>query len=555
MARKILIVGGSLGGAAVAARIRSLDSQAEIILFEKGASIAQAGFAWPGLLADDNASPRDRMNQTAEDFQRQYRVDVRTNSEVVAIHRLRRLIDVRQASDRQARPYHEKYDCLILATGCAPVRAAAFADACEGVFSLKSLSDVQQIRAWLARASVRQAVIIGGTPSGLQAADALAGRGFAVTVIEKDNHLLKVMDPDMARVVEGYLRQKGVQLTLSRQVIRVARQDGHLFVQMDDQSSLSTDLVIVTGSLKPDTALAVKAGLKTGPFDTLLVNSSGQTSDKRIFAVGALVASVDQISGKPVWLPSVASVIQQSRQAADGLCGRPVTAAMTLGQMHMALPGLDAGSAGAGESDLIAWQAAYNRTYSIVPGDSGQPFLIVKVLWSQQSHRLLGAQLVSGGPAFEKLSLLSLAIQARQTVEDLGRLEMPADDLHPGRRHWLAMAGLLAQNQLDGLVKDFSIYDLASLDTSRAVLVDVRSRDEFLRGSITGAISLPLPDLIAGLQDGRTDLLPARPVYVFSNTGRQGYLAARQLMQAGRSDVFNLAGGYWLYSRVLGRLG
>lgn len=552
MSRKIIIIGGSLSGAAAAARIRSLDSQAEIILLEKGASIAYAGTAWPGMLADDTATPRDRQTLTADEFQSQYRIDVRCNSEVTAIHRLRRLVDIRPASDQNGKIYRERYDYLILATGCTPVRPAAFAESGDGVFALKSPADILQIRTWLKRPSVQNAVIIGGTPTGLQAAEALISRGVGVTLVEKANHVMAAMDPDLARVIERYLRQIGIQLKLSRQVIRVSRQDGHLFVQFNDQSSMPTDLVIMACGNKPDNALAVKSGLKTGPFDCIPVTNGGQTVDKRIFAVGALVSSSDLITGKSVWRPSAPAVVRQARQTAEYLCNRHAVSQSMLNLAHLTLKNLEAGIAGAGESDLLAMQAAYSRTYSIIPGDDGQTFHIVKVLWSRQNRRLLGAQLVSSEPAADKLAVLALAIQARQTVEDLARYEMPGDALQPGRRHWLSQIGQQAQNLLDGLSRDFSIYDLASLDTSRVILVDVRPKEAFLRGTIPAAISLPLADLIAGLHAGRQDLLPDKPVYLFSETGRQGYLAARALMQAGRPEVYNLAGGYWLYAKVIG---
>lgn len=551
MARKIMIIGGSLSGAAVAARIRSLDSQAEIVLLEKGATMAYAGTAWPGLLQDDKSTPLGQQTLAAEDFQRQYRVDVRTNSEVTAIHRLRRLVEIRSSSDLQAKPYKEKYDYLVLATGFTTQRPPTFTEAIDGTFTLKSPSDILQIRAWLQRPSVRSAVIVGGSPAGLQAALALRGRGLEVVLAEKNNHVLSMMDPDMARLVENSFREQNIQLMLSRQVIRVSRQDGRLFVQFADQSSLLTDVVIVACGNKPDTELAVKAGLKTAYYDSLAVNTGGQTSDKRIYAVGSLVSSADMITGQPVWLNSAAAVIRQARQAADHLCGRRSAARSVLAMTHLSIGQLEAGIAGASESDLLNARIDYSRTYSIIPGNDHQPYLAVKFLWSRQSRQLLGVQMAGNSPLLDKLALAALAIQTRQNIDELSLFDQPADSQQPGRRHWLTLAGQSARNQLDGLCQDFSIYDLSALDTSRVILDDVRSREDYRRGSIPGAISLPLPDLVNGLQAGRIELEPGKPVYVFSDTGRQGYMAARALQLAGHAGVLNLAGGYWLYSRII----
>jgi len=551
MARKIIIVGGSLSGAAVAARIRSLDSQAEIVLLEKSVSMAYAGTAWPGLLQDDTSTPLGQQTLSAEDFQRQYRVDVRANSEVTAIHRLRRQVEIRSSSDLQAKPYKEKYDYLVLATGYATQRPPTFTEAIDGTFTIKSPNDILQIRSWLQRPSVRSAVIVGGSPAGLQAALALRMRGLDVVLAEKNNHVLSMLDPDMARLVEKSIIQQGIQLQLSRQVIRVSRQDGRLFVQFADQSSLTADMVIVAFGNKPDTGLAVKAGLKTGHFGCLSVTAGGQTSDKRIYAAGALVSSAEMITGQPIWLNSAAAVISQARQAADHLCGRHSSPRSVLAITHLTVGGLEAGIAGASESDLLNARIDYSRTYSIIPGNDDQPYLAVKFLWARQSRQLLGVQMAGSSALMDKLAVVSLAIQSRQNITDLGRYDMPADSQQPGRRHWLTLAGQLAQNQLDGLCQDFSIYDLAALDTSRVILLDVRSREDFRHGTIPGSISLPLPDLVTGLQAGRIDLEPEKPVYIFSDTGRQGYMAARALKLAGRANVFNLAGGYWLYSRVV----
>ena len=553
MARKILIVGGSLSGSAVAARIRSLDSQADIVLLEKGPAITYSGTAWPGLLADDTATPRDQQNLSAEDFQRQYRIDLRVNSEVVAIRRLRHFVEIRPASDVEGKPYKEKYDQLILATGCVPVRPAAFTEEADGIFTIKSPADIQKIRAYIQKRSVGKILVVGGTPAGLQAAAALSRRGLSVTLLEKANHVLPSMDPDLARIVEGHLRQRGITLKLSRQATRVEQVGERLQITFDDESSLETDLVVLACGSKPDIALAIKSGLKSGPLGTIQTSAGGQTDDKRIFAAGALVASIDLVSGKPNWAPTASSVIHQSRQVADRVCGRKVDSRPSLPIMHLELPGLEAGTVGAGENELLALRIEYNRTYSIIPGENDQPFLIVKILWSRQTRNFLGAQLVCPSSSADRLAQLALAIQARQTVDDLARLDLPNDTSRPGRRNWLLQAGQLAQNQLDGLARDFSIYDLAALDTSRVTLVDVRSREDFLRGTIPGAVNMPLSELVTGLHEGQPNLLADKPIYLFSDTGRQGYLAARQLMMAGRNEVYNLAGGYWLYSRVIGK--
>ena len=553
MARRIIVVGGSLSGSTIAARIRNLDAQAEIILLEKGSAIIHAGTAWPGLLADDKLSPRDQHHRSAEEYQRQYRIDVRVNSVAVAIRRLRRLVEVRPAQELEGKPYKVKYDQLVLATGCVPVWPEVFPAGTEGVFTIKSPMDVLAIRAWLQKPDVSNVLIVGGTVAGLEAADALSRRGLSVTVLDKANHVLPSLDPDLARIVESNLRQRGIAFRLSRQVRQVSGNSGRLQIRLDDDSSLETDLVILACGSKPDISLAIAAGLKSGPFGTLQVSAGGQTEDKHVFAAGALVATQDLISGKPAWLPSYSSVIHQSRLVGDRICGRKVAERTGLGTMYLKLHGLDAGSVGCDENELLALRIACSRTYMIVPGKDGQPFLMVKILWSSQNRRLLGAQLVSSAPVADKLTTLALAIQAKQSVDDLAKADLPGCSTRPGRRNWLIQAGMMAQNQLDGLVRDFSIYDLSALDTSKATLVDVRSREDYLKGSIPGAINLPLPDLTATLNEGAINILPEKPVYVFSDTGRQGYLAARQLMLAGRTDVYNLAGGYWLYSRAIGR--
>jgi NADPH-dependent 2,4-dienoyl-CoA reductase/sulfur reductase-like enzyme/rhodanese-related sulfurtransferase len=553
MTRKIIVVGGSLSGSAAAARIRSLDAQSEIILLEKEATISSAGTAWPGLLADDTTPVHKQQHLAAEEFRRQYRVDVRVNSEVIAIRRFRRLVEIRPASDVEGKPYKEKYDQLVLATGCVPVRPAAFPPDLEGMFLLKSPTDIQKIRSALSNLSVRRILVVGGTPTGLQAAEALARRGLSVTLLEKSNHVLAALDPDMARVVEGHLVQKGIHLRLGRQPKRIERTGGYIMITLDDDSTLDSDLIILACGLKPDISLAVAAGLKSGPFGTLQTTAGGQTSDKRIFAAGALAADIDLISNKAVWAPTPSSVIQQARRVADQLNDFKADVRPALAITNLELPGLEAGAVGVSENELIALRIDYNRTYTMIPGNEGQPFLIVKILWSRQNRHLLGAQLVSDGSSSERLAQLALAIQARQTVDDLSRLDLPHEPSRPGRRNWLLQAGLLAQNQLRGLYHEFSIYDLASLDTSRVILVDVRSREEFLRGTIPGAINLPFADLVVSLQEGKVNLPPDKPLYLFSDSGRQGYLASRQLMLSGRKDVYNLAGGYWLYSRVIGR--
>ena len=134
---KIIIIGGVAGGATTAARIRRTNETAEIILLEKGKYISYANCGLPYYIGGVIEEREKLFVQTPEAFSTRFRVDVRTENEVIFIDRKRKTVTVRQSSEDS---YEESYDKLLISTGASPVRPPLPGIDLNGIFTLRNVS-------------------------------------------------------------------------------------------------------------------------------------------------------------------------------------------------------------------------------------------------------------------------------------------------------------------------------------------------------------------------------------------------------------------------------
>ena len=543
---KHIVVGGVAGGATAAARIRRADEKAEIIIFERGHYISYANCGLPYYIGG-TISDRERLFvHTPETFSRQFNIDVRVDSEVLSIDTAGHSVEVRRADGKV---YSESYDRLLLSPGASPVRPPLEGIDLDGVFTLRNVNDTDKIKEYIGSHCVKRAVVVGGGFIGLEMAENLHHAGASVSVVEMGNQVMAPVDFSTASLVHQHLIQKGVALYLEHAVEKFVRSASGIEVHFKNGGSISADIVILSIGVRPETSLAVAAGLRIGETKGIWVDEYLQTSAEDVYAVGDAIEYPHPITGKP-WLNYLAGPAnRQGRIVADNMVfGNKTKYEGAIGTSIAKVFDMTVASAGLPAKRLK--QMGINYASSVTHSSSHAGYypgalpLTVKLTFDPVSGRLYGAQCVGFDGVDKRIDQLALFIKNGATVADLTRLEHAYAPPYSSAKDPVAIAGYAASNIVSGAMKIVTWRDVVSADKSKVALIDVRTPDEFAFGTIEGAVNIPLQQLRERLSEIPSD----RTVYLFCAVGLRGYLAQRILFANGFTDVWNLSGGYRTYS-------
>ena len=544
--KKYLIVGGVAGGATAAARIRRLTEDAEIILFEKGAYISYANCGLPYYIGGV-IEERDRLFvQTPEAFGKRFNIDVRTRSEVIAIHPEKKQVTVRSAEGKE---YTENYDKLLLSPGASPVVPPLPGIQSEGIFTLRNVDDTDRIKAYMTTHQVRRTVIVGGGFIGLEMAENLKHAGSQVAVVEMAPQVMGPIDYSMAALVHQHLQQQDVKLYLEQAVERFSREDDELTVYFKSGISLKADMVLLSIGVRAETRLAQEAGLKLGEMRGIWIDAYLQTSDADIYAVGDAIEYPHPITGKP-WLNFLAGPAnRQARIVADNMVlGNRIHYEGAIGTSIAKVFDLTVASTGLPAKRLkqmgIPYLSATIHNGSHAGYYPGSLQMDIKITFSPTDGKLYGAQIVGYDGVDTRIDQYALAIKQGATVEQLTRLEHAYAPPFSSAKDPVAISGYVAGNILSGKMTPLYWREMQQADKSQVTLVDVRTPDEYALGTIPGAINIPLDNL----RERLADIPENQPVYLFCGVGLRGYLASNILKSKGYPDVRNLIGGLKTYN-------
>lgn len=549
---KYIIVGGVAGGATAAARIRRLTEDAEIVLFEKGEHISYANCGLPyyigGVIED-----RDRLFvQTPEAFGKRFNIDVRILSEVTAIDAEAKQLTVHTADGKE---YVESYDKLLLSPGASPVVPPLEGIDSKGIFTLRNVSDTDRIKAYMAEHKVKRAVIVGGGFIGLEMAENLKHAGAQVAVVEMANQVMAPIDFSMAALVHEHLHQQDVRLYLEQAVEGFSREGDELIVHFKSGVSLKADMVLLSIGVRAETRLAQTAGLKIGEMRGIWVDEYLQTSHEHIYAVGDAIEFPHPITGKS-WLNFLAGPAnRQARIVADNMVldnrlkyeGSVGTSIAKVFDITVASTGLPAKRLKQMEIPYLSATIHSGSHAGYYPGSRQMD---IKITFSPSDGRLYGAQIVGYEGVDTRINQYALAIKTGATVDDLTRLEHAYAPPFSSAKDPVAISGYVAGNILAGKMTPLYWRELEQADTTKVILVDVRTADEYALGTIGGAVNIPLDDLRERMGEIPTDV----PVWLFCGVGLRGYLASNILKANGYRDVRNLIGGLKTYRAATAKL-
>jgi len=545
MNKKVIIVGGVAGGATTAARLRRLDENAEIILFERGKYISYANCGLPYHVGDVIPSREDLLLQTPESLKSKFNIDVRIQQEVTFIDRANKTVSVKNLATSQESI--ESYDTLVLATGSSPIIPNIPGIRSKYIFSLWTVDDADHIRQYIRQNKISDAIIIGGGFIGIEMTENLRRLGITVSLVEMLNQVMAPFDFEMAQLIHKTLEENGVSLYLGNGVTSFTETDESILVNLSDGKQLATRLVILSIGVKPNSELARSAGLALNARGGIVVDKTLRTSDPDIFAVGDVIEVEDFISKGKTMIPLAGPANKQGRIAAGNIAGENDQYPGTQGSAIVKIFDVCAANTGANEKTLLKNGLIKGKDYEklIILQNShagyypGASPIAIKLLFSTDGNKIFGAQIIGKEGVDKRIDTIGTAIRLGGTIWDLKSLEFAYAPPFSSAKDPVNMAGFVAENILKSRVF-FAEWDVVERhDPEKTILLDVREDAERRTYALSGALNIPLGQIRSRL----SEIDKEKEIIIFCAMGVRAYNAARILMANGFQNVKVYPGG------------
>ena len=544
---KVVIVGGVAGGATAAARLRRLNENAEIIIYERSGFISYANCGLPyyigGVIDDEN----DLTLQTPESFYRRFKINVKINHEVTDIDTINKKVSVLNLATGES--FFDNYDKLILSPGAKPLIPEMYKKG-ERVFTLRTVENTIAIKDFVLKQNVNKVIIVGGGFIGLEMAENLRHLGLEVTLFQKNGHLLNTLDLDMASFVHTCFRNNGVNIVLNADVEEFTEINGKVTVKTAIGESYQADMLVLAVGVLPENELAFKAGLELGKKGAIKVNENMLTSVEDIYAVGDVVEVEHFVTGERAVISLAGPANKQGRIVADNICGLESkydgsqgSSVIKIFDMTVATTGLNetqAKQVGFEYEKVILTQSSHAGYY---PGGSA---MTIKLLYDKKTLLILGSQIVGYDGVDKRIDVIATAMRAKMKVTELKNLDLAYAPPYSSAKDPVNMVGFVAENIENGLVKQFYYEDIPILrQRNDVILLDTRTAMENRMGMADGFINIPVDNL----RERLSELDKNKKVYVMCQSGLRSYIATRILTQNG-FDCYNFTGGYRLYASI-----
>ncbi|KZL92637.1 CoA-disulfide reductase [Clostridium magnum] len=539
MGKKILVVGGVAGGASTVARLRRLDENSEIILFERDEYISFANCGLPYYIGETIKERENLLVQTPESMHHRFNIDVRINSEVISIDVSKKIVKVKSKDKGN---YEENYDYLVLSPGAKAIKPNIEGINSNRIFTLRNIPDTDSIKSLVDKEDVNSAVVIGGGYVGVEMAENLKERGLKVTLVEAAPHILAPFDTDIVITAEKELIKNGIDLILGDGVKSFKDTDHNIEVFLNSNTKINADLVILAIGVTPDTNFIKDSGIKLGARGHILVNNKMETNIENIYAVGDAIEVVDFVNKQNTAIPLAGPANKQGRIAADNISGLNSIYKGTQGTSIIKIFDLTAASTGNNERTLKRLNIPY-KVITIHPVSHASYYpgalpLTLKLIFNDEG-KILGAQAIGYDGVDKRVDVIAAAIRFGGSVSDLTELELCYAPPFSSAKDPVNMAGFVAENVLTGKTEVITPEEYLNYNKGDTILLDVRSDIEFSNGHIKGALNIPVDNLRERLEE----LDKNKEIIEYCQVGLRGYVASRILSQNG-FKVKNITGGY-----------
>ena len=536
--KKVIIIGGVAGGASAAARIRRLDEQAQIVMFEKGPHVSFSNCSLPFYLSGVVADSKRLLMMTPDSFESKYNIDARVNSEVIAINREEKTVTIKNTVTDELS--NESYDELVLSPGASPIVPKLPGTDLPHVFTVRNVVDIERLHNAIVEKDAQNIAVVGGGFIGVEVAENLRLAGRNVSLVEFAPQILTPFDEDMAQILHKEMMDQGVNLIVGDGLASITSSD----ITLNSGKVIAADIVVLAIGVRPETSLAAQAGLEIGETGAIKVNQNYQTNDANIYAVGDAIEVYHRIMNKPTRLALAGPAQRQARAVADHMYGIPTTNKGVIGPSSIQVFDLAAAATGLNERTAKQIGMPVEAVYIIAPDKVGlmpssNP-LHFKLVYEVPTGRIVGAQAIGKGNADKRIDVIATLITMNGTLEDLKELELSYSPMFSTAKDVVNLAALVATNIMAGRFKQVRVSEVRSLVESGAVIIDVREPNEFANGALKGAKNIPLSQLRERMNEIPKDV----PVYVHCRSAQRSYNAVMALNNSGYQNVSNISGSF-----------
>lgn len=546
MSKKIIIVGGVAGGASTAARLRRLDENVNIIMFEKGEYISFANCGLPYHIGG-TISEREKLIVTSvESMSNKFNIDIRNFSEVVKIDKKNKTVTVKNHKTNEI--YEENYDNLVLSPGASPIKPPISGiNDCDNLFILRNIPDTDKIKNFINENKPKHVTVVGGGFIGLEMLENLYDLGLNLTLVEASEQVMAPLDIEMASIIHEHIVDKGIQVIL-KDGVNSFENNGKKIV-LASEKEINTDMIILSIGVKPETNIAKECGLKLNQRGAIVVDKHMKTSDNNIYALGDAVEIMDFVNKKPTMIPLAWPANRQGRIVADNICGKKSEYKGSLGSSVAKVFDYTVATTGNNEKTLKKLGINYEVIH-IHPSSSASYYpgafpISYKMTFDPKDGKIFGAQGVGINGVEKRIDIIATAIKGNLNIYDLQDVEVCYAPPYNSAKDPVNMLGYYAENIIEKNVNVIQWYEVDKLDNNNSIIIDIREEFELATGVIENSINIPLTVLRHRLNE----IPKNKMIYVTCQVGLRGYIACRILSQNG-FDCANIDGGIKTYLAV-----
>ena len=545
--KKVLIVGGVAGGASTATRLRRLDENLEIIIFEKGEHVSFANCGLPYHIGEVIENRESLLVQTPESLKARFNLDVRVNSEVIEVNGEDKKVKVKTKNGEE---YEENFDFLVLSPGAKPLFPSIKGIESNKIFTLRNINDMDKIKAEIKNSNIKKATVVGGGYVGVETAENLKHLGIDTTLIEAAPHILATFDTEISNVLEFEIVNNGLKLMTSEKVVEFQEAENEIIIKLESGKTVTTDIVILSIGVSPDTKFLQNSGINLGEKGHILVNENLETNLKGVYALGDSILVKNYLTNQDVAIPLAGPANRQGRIVAGNIVGRNEKYKGSLGTAIIKIFELTAASTGLNERTLKQLNIAYEKIYlhpnnhaAYYPGASP---ISIKALYNKENKKILGAQALGVSGVDKFIDVIATSIKFKATIDDLTELELAYAPPFLSAKSPANMLGFIGQNIEDGLLEQVFMEDLKNYNEKENIILDVREELELIGGKFNNSINIPLSEL----RKRYNELPKDKEIWTYCAVGLRGYIVSRFLSQKGYK-VKNLAGGIKSREKVI----
>lgn len=536
--KKVLIVGGVAGGASTATRLRRLNEDLEIILFEKGQHVSFANCGLPYHISGVIENRESLLVQTPESLKERFNLDVRVNSEVISVNSQEKSVIVKTKNGKE---YKESFDYLVLAPGAKPLVPPIDGIGGKNIYTLRNVTDLDKIMEKIR--SVKEAIVIGGGFIGVEVAENLQEIGITTTLIEAAPNILAPFDSEMSNILEAQLANNGINLLTNNKVVKFQNEDEKVLVSLENGNIIKGDIVILAIGVSPDTKFLNNSGINLGERGHILVNEHLETNIKDIYALGDAILVKHFVTGQDVAIALAGPANRQGRIVAGNISGKDEIYKGSFGTSIIKVFNLTGGATGLNERSLKSLGKNFEKIY-LHPNDHagyypGATPISIKLLYEKETKKVLGAQAVGLNGVDKFIDVIATVLKFRGTIDDLSELDLAYAPPYSSAKSPANMSGFIGQNIEDGLIEQSYVEDLENFDREKQIILDVREELELIGGKFENSINIPLSQL----RKRFSELPKDKEILTYCAVGLRGYIASRFLISKGYK-VKNIAGGF-----------